>query len=110
MTVRVPSLVGNEHAIGIRDEMDEVEPLDDLAIRPTTAEVRLTVEPIVERTRKMKILGDELLEDGLILCHVGLIGGSRDRNVGCRVLYSLSGHELLSLARDIIRRRTSHAG
>jgi hypothetical protein len=46
--VRVPSFIGHEDAIGIRDEMDEFEPLNDLAVRPATAEIRLTVEPIVE--------------------------------------------------------------
>ena len=35
--VRVASFVGHEHAVGICDEMDEVEPVDDLAVRPATS-------------------------------------------------------------------------
>jgi hypothetical protein len=50
--------------------MNEVEPLNYFAVRPATAEVRLTVEPIVEGTRKMKIFGDEIVEGGPVLRHV----------------------------------------
>jgi hypothetical protein len=48
MAVRIASFIRDEDAIGVRDEMDEVESLDDLAVRPATAEVGFTIEPIVE--------------------------------------------------------------
>jgi hypothetical protein len=42
----------------------EVEAFDHLAVRPAALEVRLPVEPIVERTPEVEILGDDLLEEG----------------------------------------------
>jgi hypothetical protein len=42
--------------------MDEVEPFNHCAVRPAAAEVRLTVEPVVERTREVKVFGDERLD------------------------------------------------
>ena len=41
--VGVASFVSHEYAIGICDEMDEVEPVDALAVGPTTAEVRFPI-------------------------------------------------------------------
>jgi hypothetical protein len=34
--------------------MDEVEPVDDLAVRPTTAKVRFPVKAIIEGTCKVE--------------------------------------------------------
>jgi hypothetical protein len=44
----------------------------------------------------MKIFGDETIEGGPVLRHVGLIGGARDGDVlGCHVLHTLRGIGLL---------------
>src|SRR5262245_21167991 len=53
LTVRIASLVRDEHAVSIGHEIDKVEPLNDLAVWPAPAEVRLPVEPIIERAREM---------------------------------------------------------
>jgi hypothetical protein len=47
MAGRIASFICDEHAISVRDKMDEVESLNHLAMWPATAEVRLAVEPIV---------------------------------------------------------------
>ena len=60
MTIRVPSFIRDEHAVGVGDEIDEFEALDDLAVWPASAEVGLPVEPIVERAGEMKIVGRAL--------------------------------------------------
>src|SRR6185295_19214999 len=82
-----PAFIGHEHAIAIRHEMDEVEPLGHLAVGPATAEVRFTVEAIVEGARELKVFGDDLLDRGPVLRRVRFIGGASDRDVpGCDVL------------------------
>ena len=73
MTLRIASFVRDEHAIGIGDEIDEVESQDGLADWPAATEVRLAVDPIVEGAREMKIAGKERLEGLPVLCYVGVI-------------------------------------
>src|SRR5262245_36972048 len=98
MTVRVPSFVGHEHAIGVGDEVDEVEALDRFAVRPATLEVRFPVQAIVEGTCEVKIIGDDLLEGGPVFGYIGFIRGSSYRYISdCRVLYTPCRHLEFSL-------------
>ena len=55
MTVGVLPLVGDEDLVTFRDEVDEVERVDPLAIRPAAVEIRRAV---VDRAGKMEVLGD----------------------------------------------------
>src|SRR3954462_12745904 len=93
MTVRIASFIRDEHAIFVRKEIDKVERLDRLAVRPASMEVGFAIEPIIERAREVKILRNQSLERHPIFCYVGVIGCSRDRSVvGCRIRSSLRGH------------------
>src|SRR5262245_50451942 len=92
-TVRIASLIGDEDAIGVGHEVDEVEPLDDLAVRPAPAKVRVPIDPIVEGAREMKVGGKKSLECRTVLRHVRIVRGARNLCVaGRRIRGGLRGH------------------
>ena len=101
MAVRIASFIRDEDAISIHDEMDEVEPLDDLAVRPAATEVRFTVEPIVERAREVKVVGEQGLEGCPVFRHIRPVGRLCNRRVrGWRRRGALSDHGLLLCERS----------
>jgi hypothetical protein len=50
----LPAFIGDEYAITVHHKVDELEPLNQFAVGPATLEVRLTVEPIIERAREVR--------------------------------------------------------
>src|SRR6202045_1199104 len=57
VTAGAPSLVGDKNLVTFCDEMDEIEPLGPLAIRPAACEIGCAIEPVIDRAGKMEILG-----------------------------------------------------
>ena len=56
-TIDIATLVGNEHAVFMGDEMNEVESDKSLAIGPTPLKVGITVEAIIQGTSEVKVAG-----------------------------------------------------
>lgn len=46
--------------------MDKLECTDMFAVRPASREVSRTIEPVVERTGEVKIVGEQALERGAV--------------------------------------------
>src|SRR5580693_4936518 len=63
--------IGHVDAIVARDDGEEVEAGDPSAVRPAALEIGLSIDAIVERTGKVKLLGDEPLDRRAILIDIG---------------------------------------
>src|SRR4029453_1438176 len=92
MTVGVLPLVGDEDLVIFRDEVDEVEALDPLAVRPAAGEIRRAIKSVVDRAGKMEILCQQLFDCRAVLRDIGFVASTRDRDPGI-----CCHHALLSL-------------
>jgi hypothetical protein len=84
------SLVGHHDVLAGRDDAHEVEGADALAVGPAPAEERLPVEPIVQRTGEMEVVGQQLFRGCAVLGDEGAVQGPGDFGV---VHGSLQGAE-----------------
>ena len=50
------AFVGDEDLVAVRDEVDEIEALDPLAVWPAILEISAAVNPVVEKTCEVKVL------------------------------------------------------
>src|SRR5262249_6864833 len=60
-TVRFATFVGHEDSVAIRNEILELETVDPLAVWPAAREICRAINPVIDRTGEMKILGDQPL-------------------------------------------------
>src|SRR5664279_3710105 len=82
--VDVRALIGHEHLVLMRHDVDKPEVVDLLTVWPAPLEIGPSIDPVVERAGGVKIIGDQEFDCRAVLAHVGLVAGS---SYGCCVVH-----------------------
>jgi hypothetical protein len=84
----VATFIRHEYAVPVGNEIDEIEILERLAVRPATCKIGRPVNPVIQRTCEMEVRRDQGLNCRTILGNIGLVSGAFDCNViGCLAFF-----------------------
>src|SRR5262249_2867597 len=75
------TFVGDEDAIAVGHEVDEIKRSDASAVRPAALEIGVAVDAVVERAGEVEVVGDQRLDRRPILPRKGHVAGPRDVDV-----------------------------
>jgi hypothetical protein len=75
---RLATLIGHEDSVAVGNEVFILETVDPLAVWPATRKICRAINSVIERTREMKVRGNQFLNASTILLNVGLLRRARD--------------------------------
>src|SRR5262245_6860494 len=78
--IRSPCVVGDEDLVPIRDQTDEIERVNELAVGPASRKIRRPIDVVIERARKVEVFRDQCVDGGAVLSDIGLVACSSNGN------------------------------
>jgi hypothetical protein len=71
--VSLATFIGHEDSVAVGNEILKLETVDPLAVWPAPRKICRAINSVIERTREMKVRGNQFLNASTILLNVGLV-------------------------------------
>jgi hypothetical protein len=78
--VSLATFIGHENSVAVGNEILKLETVDPLAVWPAPRKICRAINAVIERTREMKVRGNQFLNGSTILLNVGLVRRARLRS------------------------------